>query len=100
MCELLRGRYPPDALPIIMLSAKTSEDNVVQGFQSGCNDYITKPFSQLELLARINMQLKLRRLWSTEVCLRVCVRYSVCVCVCVCVCVIREFICAHTQWTH
>ncbi len=39
---------------IIFLSAKTQEEDKITGFQSGADDYITKPFSTTELLARIN----------------------------------------------
>lgn len=41
------------SLPIIMLTAKTSEDNKVQGLNEGADDYVTKPFSPRELVARI-----------------------------------------------
>lgn len=40
-------------IPIIMLTAKTSEDNKVQGLNEGVDDYMTKPFSPRELVARI-----------------------------------------------
>lgn len=42
------------ALPIIFLTAKTQTDDVLRGFRSGGNDYIRKPFSMEELIARIN----------------------------------------------
>lgn len=41
-------------VPIIMLSARISEDDKVSGLEAGTDDYITKPFSPRELLARIN----------------------------------------------
>lgn len=40
--------------PIIMLSARTSEEDKVYGFEMGVDDYVTKPFSLKELMARIN----------------------------------------------
>jgi len=40
-------------LPIIMLTAKARESDVVRGFDSGADDYLTKPFSSKELLARV-----------------------------------------------
>jgi two-component system phosphate regulon response regulator PhoB len=40
-------------LPVIMLTAKTSEDNIIQGLECGADDYITKPFAPRELIARI-----------------------------------------------
>ncbi len=46
-------------LPIIFLTAKTQTDDIVKGFSSGGTDYLKKPFSMEELLARIENQLKL-----------------------------------------
>ncbi len=45
-------------LPIIMLTAKGEEDNKVQGLESGADDYITKPFSPRELVARLKAVLR------------------------------------------
>ncbi|MCW4152114.1 phosphate regulon transcriptional regulator PhoB [Halomonas sp. 18H] len=45
-------------LPIIMLTAKTEEDNKIQGLESGADDYITKPFSPRELVARLKAVLR------------------------------------------
>ena len=40
-------------IPVIFLTAKDSEDDIVKGFELGCDDYITKPFMTRELLARV-----------------------------------------------
>ncbi len=45
-------------IPIIMLTAKTEEDNVIRGLESGADDYLTKPFSPRELIARIKALLR------------------------------------------
>lgn len=45
-------------VPIIMLTAKASEDNKVQGLNEGVDDYVTKPFSPRELVARIKTVLR------------------------------------------
>jgi two-component system KDP operon response regulator KdpE len=45
-------------VPIIMLTAKVRESDILHGFDSGADDYITKPFSSKELLARIHAVLK------------------------------------------
>lgn len=45
-------------LPVIMLTAKAEEDNLVQGLDSGADDYISKPFSPRELIARIKAALR------------------------------------------
>lgn len=46
------------ALPIIMLTARTEEDDKVRGFESGVDDYVTKPFSSREMIARIHAVLR------------------------------------------
>lgn len=53
----IASRYP--TLPIIYLTAKTQTQDVLQGFSSGANDYIRKPFSIEELVVRIQNQLHL-----------------------------------------
>ncbi|MEL6730974.1 MAG: response regulator transcription factor [Bacteroidota bacterium] len=53
----LRQRHPQ--LPIIFLTAKTQTQDTLQGFQSGGNDYIKKPFSMEELIVRIENILQL-----------------------------------------
>src|SRR5690606_25450753 len=45
-------------IPIIMLTAKSEEDNKVQGLELGADDYITKPFSPRELIARLKAVLR------------------------------------------
>ena len=45
-------------IPIIMLTAKTDEDNKIQGLETGIDDYITKPFSPRELVARLKTVLR------------------------------------------
>ena len=52
VCETLREREP--AVPIIMLTAKAQEADKVRGLEVGADDYVTKPFSVAELIARIN----------------------------------------------
>lgn len=47
-------------LPIIMLTAKAEEDNLVQGLEAGADDYVAKPFSPRELVARIRALLRRR----------------------------------------
>lgn len=45
-------------IPVIMLTARTLEDDKVRGFDSGVDDYITKPFASREMIARINAVLR------------------------------------------
>ena len=58
LARRLRRAEATADLPIIMLTAKTTEDNKVRGLDSGADDYITKPFSSRELVARINSALR------------------------------------------
>ncbi len=46
------------AIPVIMLTAKGTEDNKIQGLEAGADDYIAKPFAPRELIARINAVLR------------------------------------------
>ena len=60
--ELTRTLRRDDAyrdLPIIMLTARAEEDDKVLGLDSGADDYITKPFSSRELLARVKARLRI-----------------------------------------
>lgn len=45
-------------IPLIMLTAKSDEDNKIQGLDAGADDYITKPFSTRELISRVNAVLR------------------------------------------
>ena len=55
VCRELRGR---STVPIIMLTAKDSEVDIVVGLELGADDYVTKPYSSRELLARIRAVLR------------------------------------------
>jgi DNA-binding response OmpR family regulator len=57
LCRTIRGLYAQ--LPVIFLTAKTDTSHLVTGFESGGTDYIKKPFSIEELIARIENQLNL-----------------------------------------
>ena len=54
----LRSNGPTKKIPIIMLTAKSEEENMIKGFDSGADDYLTKPFSPRELVARIKAILR------------------------------------------
>ncbi|MAZ80090.1 MAG: phosphate regulon transcriptional regulatory protein PhoB [Gammaproteobacteria bacterium] len=54
----LRSSIETKELPIIMLTAKSEESDKIMGLESGADDYITKPFSPKELLARIKALLR------------------------------------------
>ncbi len=56
VCRQLRRAIP--SLPILMLTAKGSEDDIVHGFRCGADDYVTKPFSIRELVVRVEALLR------------------------------------------
>jgi DNA-binding response OmpR family regulator len=60
VCRLVRARPATATLPIIMLTARTSEDDRVAGLDLGADDYVTKPFSLRELAARVRAVLRRR----------------------------------------
>jgi DNA-binding response OmpR family regulator len=60
VCRILRSRAEVRRVPIIMLTARTSEDDRVSGFEHGADDYVTKPFSLRELSARVRAMLRRR----------------------------------------
>jgi DNA-binding response OmpR family regulator len=57
-CQRLRSMPEFSKTPIIFVTAKTSEDDRVLGFECGGDDYITKPFSPRELVARVKAALR------------------------------------------
>ena len=54
----LRQQKLTQDIPVIMLTARTEEEDKIKGLDSGADDYITKPFSTRELLSRIRAQLR------------------------------------------
>jgi DNA-binding response OmpR family regulator len=58
VCRLLRQRSATARVPIIMLTARTSESDRVVGLDAGADDYVTKPFSLRELAARVRAVLR------------------------------------------
>ena len=60
LARRLRGQDRTRDIPIIMLTARTDETDKVEGLETGADDYITKPFSPKELMARIKAVLRRR----------------------------------------
>lgn len=61
VCRLVRAKPATRRLPIIMLTARTSETDRVTGLDLGADDYVTKPFSIRELAARVRAVLRRRQ---------------------------------------
>jgi lipopolysaccharide/colanic/teichoic acid biosynthesis glycosyltransferase/CheY-like chemotaxis protein len=66
VCRRLRRMESMSSTPIIMLTAKTSVDDKIEGFESGADDYITKPFNNEELKVRVASRLRRVRTSTQE----------------------------------
>ena len=64
LCKILRRKQETSNLPIIMLTAREQEEDRIRGLEYGADDYISKPFSPAELIARIKALI--RRSTSTQ----------------------------------
>ncbi|MCB9675207.1 MAG: response regulator transcription factor [Alphaproteobacteria bacterium] len=56
ICRRTRGALPGQA--ILMLTARSREEDVLEGFRAGCDDYVAKPFSVAQLMARVDALLR------------------------------------------
>ena len=61
VCRRLRARPETRGIPIIMLSARSEEMDKVRGLETGADDYVIKPYSVAELMARLRAQLRRTR---------------------------------------
>ena len=58
VCREIRRTPAVAATPIVMLSAKSTEEDIVRGLELGADDYVTKPFSKAVLIARVRAALR------------------------------------------
>ncbi|RLD37206.1 MAG: hypothetical protein DRI83_04275 [Bacteroidetes bacterium] len=61
VCEVLKSMELTREIPVIFLTARTDQDSILKGFEIGGVDYVTKPFSEKELLVRIRTHLDLKQ---------------------------------------
>jgi signal transduction histidine kinase len=61
VCRIIRDKYTLTQLPILLVTAKNTPEDLVQGFESGANDYLHKPFNSKELLSRVRTLLELKK---------------------------------------
>lgn len=62
VCSKIREKYPLYALPIVLLTGKNEISDLVTGFDLGANDFLTKPVSKRELIARIKTHIELAKI--------------------------------------
>lgn len=58
VCDLIKREPRLKSIPVIMLTAKSEETDKIRGFETGADDYVTKPFSTKELVLRVQALLK------------------------------------------
>lgn len=61
VCKRIKSNDVLKEIPIIFLTAKTETKDILEAFESGGSDYVTKPFNQAELLARVKTHISLRK---------------------------------------
>jgi DNA-binding response OmpR family regulator/DNA-binding CsgD family transcriptional regulator len=61
VCRLLKADPQTAGIPVIFLTARTDTESIVKGFELGASDYVTKPFNESELLARVKTHLELKQ---------------------------------------
>jgi two-component system phosphate regulon response regulator PhoB len=67
VCRRLRRAKETAHVPIIMLTARGAEDDKIRGLETGADDFVTKPFSPRELIARVNaIMRRIRPAWAGE----------------------------------
>ncbi|CAE09962.1 sensor histidine kinase [Wolinella succinogenes] len=60
VCRRLKSEEATRSIPIIFITAKTTESDIKEGFERGAVDYVTKPFNPIELISRVDTHLELR----------------------------------------
>lgn len=61
VCRQLKSRIATRNIPVIMISARTEEEDRVRGLETGADDYVIKPYSMTELMARLRANLRRSR---------------------------------------
>ncbi|HDQ14100.1 MAG TPA: response regulator [Sediminispirochaeta sp.] len=62
MAREIREKYAEEAIPIIFVTARARTEDKIEGFKAGGVDYITKPFEEKEVLARVRTHVELRKI--------------------------------------
>lgn len=66
LCNILKNNPKTQNIPVIMVTAKNEEADIISGLESGADDYITKPFSPKVLIARVNAALRRKSEINTD----------------------------------
>lgn len=61
LLKILKGDTHTSLIPVILLTARAGEESKIEGYETGADDYLVKPFSARELLARVKSQIKITK---------------------------------------
>jgi DNA-binding NtrC family response regulator len=70
VCRRIKEQKGTDFVPVIMVTARTETEAIVRGLEQGADEYITKPFEPLELMARVKSMLRIRQMYLENTYLR------------------------------
>ena len=70
VCRRIKQRDNAPFVPIVMVTARTETEAIVKALEEGADEYITKPFEPLELMARVQSMLRIRRMYQENTYLR------------------------------
>ena len=68
VCRRIKSRQ--GFIPVILVTARTETESIVKGLDAGADEYVTKPFEPLELMARVRSMLRIRRMYQENAHLR------------------------------
>ncbi|MBI2892822.1 MAG: diguanylate cyclase [Deltaproteobacteria bacterium] len=64
-CRIIKSMSPDTFLPVLLVTVKSDIDSKVAGLKLGADDYVTKPFDEKELIARVHAMLRIKRMHDT-----------------------------------
>ena len=70
VCRRLKGQDSGEFVPVVMVTALTEPEAVIRALDEGADEYVTKPFEPLELMARVRSMLRIRRMYQENTVLR------------------------------
>ena len=70
VCRRIKAQQGAAFIPVVIVTAKTETEAVVKGLEIGADEYVTKPFAPLELMARVKSMLRIRRMYQENTDLR------------------------------
>jgi DNA-binding NtrC family response regulator len=70
VCRRIKAQQGANFIPVILVTARTETGSIVQGLDAGADEYVTKPFEPLELMARVRSMLRIRRMYQENAHLR------------------------------